>query len=47
MKNDIFSSTLGLYLRNRLMKCYIWSIDLCGAENMGTWECRSEIPGKF
>jgi len=47
MKNNISSSKLGLNLRKRLMKCYIWSVGLCGAENMGSWECRSEIPGKF
>ena len=28
------------------MKCYIWSVALCGAENMGTSVCTSEIPGK-
>jgi hypothetical protein len=47
MKINIFSSKIGLNLRKRLMKCYIWSVDLCGAENVGAWECRSEIPGKF
>jgi hypothetical protein len=42
MKNNIFSSKLDLDLGERLMKCYIWSVALCGAENMVTWECTSE-----
>ena len=30
----LFTGTLGLNLRKKLVKCYIWSIALCGAE---TW----------
>jgi len=32
-KKAIFSRKLELNLRNKLAKCYIWSIALCGAEN--------------
>ena len=31
-KKNIFTSTLDLELRKKLVKCYIWSIALCGAE---------------
>ena len=37
-KRALFTSTLGLELRNKLVKCYIWSIALYGAE---TWTLRS------
>jgi hypothetical protein len=33
-KRALFTSTLDLELRKKLVKCYIWSIDLYGAE---TW----------
>ena len=33
-KKNIFTSKLDLNLRNKLVKCYIWSIALYGAE---TW----------
>jgi hypothetical protein len=33
-KRALFTSTLDLKLRKKLVKCYIWSIALCGAE---TW----------
>jgi hypothetical protein len=33
-KKTLFTSKLGLNLRKKLVKCYIWSIALCGAE---TW----------
>jgi hypothetical protein len=33
-KKTLFTSKLDLNLRNKLVKCYIWSIALCGAE---TW----------
>jgi hypothetical protein len=41
----LFTSKLDSNLKNKLMKCYIRSIALCGAK---TWtpEIRSEIPGK-
>jgi hypothetical protein len=31
-KRDLFTSTLDLGLRKKLVKCYIWSIDLYAAE---------------
>ena len=45
-KNALFTSTLNLELRKKLVECYIWSIALYGAE---TWTLRavSETPGKF
>ena len=46
-KKTFFTSKLDLSLRKKLVKCYIWSIALCGA---GTWdalESRSEIPERF
>jgi len=33
-----FTSTLDLEMRKKLVKCYIWSIALCGAE---TWTLRA------
>jgi hypothetical protein len=32
-KSALFTSTLDLELRKKLVKCYIWSIALYGAEN--------------
>ena len=37
-KRVLFSSTLDLELRKKLVKCYIWSIALYGAE---TWTLRA------
>jgi hypothetical protein len=44
-EKSLFTIKLGLNLRKKLAKCYIWNI-FYGAE---TWtvECRSEIPGKI
>jgi hypothetical protein len=36
-KRALFTSTLDLELRKKLLKCYIWSIALYGAE---TWTLR-------
>jgi hypothetical protein len=36
-KKNLFTSTLNLNLRKKLVKCYIWSIALYGAE---TWALR-------
>jgi hypothetical protein len=36
-KKTLFSSKLGLNLRKKLAKCYIWSIALYGAE-IGTFQ---------
>jgi len=46
-KKNLFTSKLDLNLRYKLVKCYIWSIALCGAENWDTLESRSKIPGNF
>jgi hypothetical protein len=32
MKRNLFTSKLDLNLRKKLVKCYIWSIALCGGE---------------
>jgi hypothetical protein len=37
-KKKLFSSKLGLNLRRKLVKCYIWSVALYGAE---TWTLRA------
>ena len=37
-KNTLFTSTLDLELRKKLVKCYVWSIALYGAE---TWTLRA------
>jgi hypothetical protein len=34
-KRILFTNKLDLNLRKKLVKCYIWSIGLCGA---GTWD---------
>jgi hypothetical protein len=42
-KRALFTGTLDLGLRKKLVKCYSWSIALYGA-GLGS---RSETPGKF
>jgi hypothetical protein len=37
-KNTLFTSKLDLNLRRKLLKCYIWSMALYGAE---TWTLRA------
>jgi hypothetical protein len=37
-KKTLFTSKLELNLRKTLVKCYIWSMALCGAE---TWTLRA------
>ena len=37
-KKTLFTSKLDLNLRNKLIKCYIWSMPLYGAE---TWALRA------
>jgi hypothetical protein len=46
-KKTLFTNKLDLNLRNKLVKCYIWSIALYGAGTCDTSESRSEIRGKF
>ena len=46
-KKNLFNSKLNLNLRKKLVKCYVWSMALYGAE---TWDApgkRSRTPGKF
>jgi len=43
-KRTLFTSTLYLELRKKLVKCYVWSIALYSAETSGS---RLEKPGKF
>ena len=31
-KKNLFTSKLDLNLRKKLLKCYVWSMALCGAE---------------
>jgi hypothetical protein len=38
IKKTLFNNTLDLEWRKKLVKCYIWSIDLYGAE---TWTLRA------
>jgi len=37
-EEDCFHQQIGLKLRKKLVKCYVWSITLCGAE---TWTLRA------
>jgi hypothetical protein len=46
-KKNLFTSTLDLNLKNKLVKCYIWSIALYGAATWTLQKSGSEIPGKF
>jgi hypothetical protein len=36
-KKNLFTSTVDLNLRNKLVKCYIWSMALCGSETGTVW----------
>jgi hypothetical protein len=40
-KRTLFTSTLDLELRKKLVKCYVWSIALYGAEGAETWTLRA------
>jgi len=46
-KKNIFTSTLDLNLRKKVVKFYIWNMALYGAETRNASGSRSEIPGKF
>ena len=46
-KKTLFTSKLNLNLWKKLIKCYIWSMALFGAETWDASGSRSEIPGKF
>ena len=45
-KKTLSTSKLDLNLRKTLVKCYTWSIALCGAETWSQRKSRSEIPGR-
>jgi hypothetical protein len=40
-KKTLFTSKLDLKLRKKLIKCYIWSMALCGAET-GTFRAADQ-----
>jgi hypothetical protein len=46
-KMAVFTTTMDLELRKKLINCYIWSIALYGAETWDASSSRSETPGKF
>ena len=46
-KKNLFTSTLDLNLRKKVVKCYIWNMALYGAGNFDASGSRSETPGKF
>jgi hypothetical protein len=46
-KKTLFVSKSKSHLREKLVKCYIWSIALSGAETGTPWKNISGIPGKF
>jgi hypothetical protein len=46
-KKTLFTSKLDLYLRKKLVGCFIWSIAMYGAETGTLWKADEEIPGKF
>jgi hypothetical protein len=37
-KKTLFSSKLDLNLKNKLLKCYMWSVALVGAETWTRWK---------
>ena len=46
-KKNLFNSKLDLNLRKKLVKCYVWSMALYGAENWTLQAKSSGTPGKF
>jgi len=46
-KKNLFTSKLDLNLRKKLVKCYVWSRAVYGAETWTLRGNRSETPGKF
>jgi len=46
-KRILFTNKMDFNLRKKLVKCYIWSVTLCGAKSWGNSENRSETPVKF
>jgi cellulose biosynthesis protein BcsQ len=46
-KKTLFTSKLNLNLREKLVKCYIWSIALCGAETWTLGKADQKYPESF
>jgi hypothetical protein len=46
-KRALFTTKMDLELRKKLVKCYIWSIALYGAENWKLWAVYQKTPGKL
>jgi hypothetical protein len=46
-KRTLFTSTLDLGLRKKLVKCYVWSIALYGAETWSRWAVDHKHLGSF
>ena len=46
-KKNLFTSKLDLNLRKKLVKCYVWSMALYGAETLTLQAKSSGTPGKF
>jgi len=46
-KRDLFTGTLGLELRKKIVKCCIWSIALYGVETWTFREVDQKMSGKF
>jgi hypothetical protein len=46
-KKNLFTSKLDLNLRKKLVKCYIWSIALYGAETWTLWKVHQKCLESF
>jgi hypothetical protein len=46
-KRALFTGKMDWELRKKLVKCYIWSVALYGAETGTVWGVDLETPGKF
>jgi hypothetical protein len=46
-KKTLFTSKLDLNLRTKVMKCYVWSITLYGAETWTLWKVDQEYLESF
>jgi hypothetical protein len=46
-RNIFFTSKLDLNLRKKLVKCYMWSIALYGAENLMLWKVDQKYVESF
>ena len=46
-KKTLFTSKLDLKLRKKLVKCYIWSMALCGAKTWTLWAADKNYLGSF